>query len=80
MMIGCLDAGAAVRRPCDQTGLVGPGDIMDNIGQIRALSAAGYAGPFSFEPFSKQVHELADPARALRESMSFVAREADIRA
>jgi 2-keto-myo-inositol isomerase len=54
--------------------LVGPGDLMDNVGQIRALRAAGYGGPFSFEPFSAQVHRLGDPAGALRESMSFVAR------
>jgi 2-keto-myo-inositol isomerase len=56
--------------------LVGPADLMDNPGQIRALRAGGYAGPFSFEPFSKTVHELSDPAVALRDSMSFVAREA----
>lgn len=58
--------------------LVGPADRMDNVGQIRALRAAGYAGPFSFEPFAPSVHELADPAAALRESMSFVAREAGL--
>ena len=58
--------------------LVGPMDRMDNIGQIRALRAAGYAGPFSFEPFATSVHELKDPAGAIRESMSFVAREAGI--
>jgi 2-keto-myo-inositol isomerase len=56
--------------------LVGAGDIMDNAGQIRALQAGGYAGPFSFEPFSKTVHELADPAAALRDSISFLARAA----
>jgi 2-keto-myo-inositol isomerase len=55
--------------------LVGPGDLMDNAGQIRALRAGGYRGPFSFEPFSRAVHDLTDPAAALRESMSFVVRE-----
>ena len=49
---------------------------MDNAGQIRALRAAGYAGPFSFEPFSTAVHELRDPAGALRESITFVTKEA----
>lgn len=55
--------------------LVGPGDLMDNAGQIRALRAGGYRGPFSFEPFSAIVHDLTDPAAALRESISFVMRE-----
>ena len=32
--------------------LVGPADLMDNAGQIRALLTGGYAGPFSLEPFS----------------------------
>ena len=60
--------------------LVGPKDLMDNPGQIRALRAAGYAGPFSFEPFAESVHQLSDPAGALRDSMSFVAREAGLTA
>lgn len=56
--------------------LVGPADLMDNAGQIRALRAGGYAGPFSLEPFSPAVHGLADPAGAIRDSFAFVAREA----
>jgi 2-keto-myo-inositol isomerase len=60
--------------------LVGPADRMDNGGQIRALRAGGYSGPFSFEPFSRVVHELSDSAGALRESMSFVRREAGVAA
>lgn len=60
--------------------LVGPKDLMGNPGQIRALRAGGYAGPFSFEPFAESVHQLSDPAGALRESMSFVAREAGLTA
>ena len=60
--------------------LVGPKDLMDNPGQIRALRAAGYAGPFSFEPFAESVHQLSDPAGALRDSMSFVACEAGLTA
>jgi 2-keto-myo-inositol isomerase len=52
--------------------LVGPADLMDNVGQLRALLEAGYRGPFSFEPFAESVHALADPAGALRESIAFI--------
>ena len=41
--------------------------MMDNTGQVRALLAGGYAGPFSLEPFSPTVHALPDPAGAIRE-------------
>jgi 2-keto-myo-inositol isomerase len=60
--------------------LIGSKDRLGNAAQIKALRAGGYRGPFSFEPFAPSVHELADPAAALRESMSFVAREAGIQA
>lgn len=50
-------------------GLVDAGDRLDAVGQIRALVAAGYAGPLSFEPFAAEVHGLADPAAAIRASM-----------
>ncbi|RVH92395.1 xylose isomerase [Sinorhizobium medicae] len=52
--------------------LIGAGDRLDNEGQIRRLRAEGYAGPLSFEPFAPSVHELADPANALRESMNYL--------
>ena len=52
--------------------LVGPADIMGNIGQIAALRRGGYAGPFSFEPFSPAVHDLVDVASALRSSMAML--------
>nr|ABR12865.1 Orf11 [Mesorhizobium sp. CJ1] len=52
--------------------LVDEKDRLDNIGQIRALQSAGYAGPLSFEPFSPAVHELDDPARALANSIAFI--------
>jgi 2-keto-myo-inositol isomerase len=52
--------------------LVDAKDRIDNVGQIRALRAAGYNGPFSFEPFAASVHALADPATALRQSMSYI--------
>jgi len=53
--------------------LVDGKDRLDNIAQIRALIAAGYQGPLSFEPFAEEVHALADPAAALKGSMDFIA-------
>ena len=52
--------------------LVDEKDRLDNVGQIRALRSAGYAGPLSFEPFSPAVHALEDPARALADSIAFI--------
>ena len=52
--------------------LVGPGDLTANVGQIEALLAGGYRGPFSFEPFAESVQTLRDQAGALRASMAFV--------
>ncbi|WP_374423360.1 TIM barrel protein [Paracoccus sp. (in: a-proteobacteria)] len=52
--------------------LVDGADRLENIEQIRALRAGGYAGPFSFEPFAQQVHDLDDPEAALRESMDHI--------
>jgi len=52
--------------------LVTADDRLDNAGQVRALKEAGYAGPFSFEPFAAEVHDLKDPASALRASMDYI--------
>ncbi|MDK1492684.1 TIM barrel protein [Sinorhizobium sp. 7-81] len=52
--------------------LVDAEDRLDNAGQIRRLTDQGYEGPFSFEPFAPSVHGLADPAKALRESMAYL--------
>ena len=52
--------------------LGGPDDIMDNVGQIAALRRGGYAGPFSFEPFSRSVQDLPDVAASLRASMASI--------
>ena len=54
--------------------LVDADDRLENAPQIRTLLDLGYAGPFSFEPFAAEVHGLADPEAALRESMAHVAR------
>jgi 2-keto-myo-inositol isomerase len=52
--------------------LVGPADLMDNVGQIRSLLAGGYAGAFSFEPFAESVQALPDATPALRASIAYV--------
>lgn len=53
--------------------LVDKADRLNNVGQIKALLEAGYAGPCSFEPFSPAVQTLADPESALRDSMGYIA-------
>jgi 2-keto-myo-inositol isomerase len=52
--------------------LVGPADRLDNVGQLRRLLLAGYAGPISFEPFAAELRALGDPAAAIRNSMRFI--------
>lgn len=52
--------------------LVDQRDRLGNVPQIRALQAAGYQGPFSFEPFATEVQELADPQTALADSMGWL--------
>ena len=52
--------------------LVDAQDLLDNVGQVRALTAGGYRGPISFEPFSSDVHDLADSEGAIRASMEFM--------
>jgi 2-keto-myo-inositol isomerase len=52
--------------------LVDDRDRLGNIEQIHTLLASGYAGAFSYEPFSPAVHKLPNPAEALRLSMDFI--------
>lgn len=52
--------------------LVDDADRLDNLGQIKALLAAGYDGVFSFEPFATEVHALDDPEAALKASMAHI--------
>ena len=52
--------------------LVGPKDRLGNVAQLRALRAAGYGGPLSFEPFAVELRALPDPAKAIGESMDFI--------
>ena len=70
---GVTDSAVAVDDMLDaHRVLVDGADRLENIEQIRALQAGGYAGPFSFEPFAQQVHNLDDPEAALRESMDHI--------
>jgi len=52
--------------------LVDQRDRLGNVAQIRALQAAGYEGPYSFEPFATEVQELTDPHSALDSSMAWL--------
>ncbi|OYU18119.1 MAG: sugar epimerase [Rhodobacteraceae bacterium PARR1] len=52
--------------------LVDADDVLGNVAQIRALRAAGYTGPISYEPFAPSVHNLAAPKQALAASMEFI--------
>ena len=52
--------------------LVDGDDVLGNVAQIRALRAAGYTGPVSYEPFAPSVHALTDAGPDLRASMEFI--------
>ncbi len=60
--------------------LVDADDRLENVAQIRALLDRGFGGPFSFEPFSPEVHGLADPGSALRKSMEHITKSLSERA
>jgi 2-keto-myo-inositol isomerase len=52
--------------------LVDNRDRLQNVNQIRQLIADGYDGPVSFEAFSTDVHNFADPAVELSRSVQFI--------
>lgn len=52
--------------------LVDGADRLENLLQIRALRDAGFEGPYSFEPFAPEVHDLADPQAAVQASMDHI--------
>jgi 2-keto-myo-inositol isomerase len=52
--------------------LVGEGDLLGNIAQIKALRQGGYRGLFSFEPFASSVHDMTNVADALRQSIALI--------
>lgn len=57
--------------------LVDADDVLGNVAQLRALRAAGYAGPVSWEPFAPSVHDLADHGPALRASMNYLGAQVE---
>ena len=52
--------------------LVDEQDVIGNVDQIAEMLSLGFTGVVSFEPFSKEVHQLNDPSRALAESFSYI--------
>ena len=75
---GVVDPAVGAERMRDpHRVLVDARDLIDNVGQVRALRAAGYAGPVSFEPFAPEVHGRPDIEAALRDSMAFVSGALD---
>lgn len=55
--------------------LVDARDRLENVAQIRALRAAGYEGPFSYEPFAAEIHNAADPQKIIAASMSYLTQQ-----
>lgn len=73
---GVVDPAVAVEAMLDpHRVLVDAADRLENVAQIRELVALGFEGPYSFEPFAREVQELADPEAALRASMAHVTEE-----
>jgi 2-keto-myo-inositol isomerase len=52
--------------------LVGEDDAIGNVVQMRALRSAGFEGPFSFEPFAPELHELTDITPELASSIEYL--------
>ena len=52
--------------------LVGEGDRLGNIAQLRALLDRGCGAPVSFEPFAEGITQAADSEALLRQSMDFI--------
>ena len=70
---GVVDPSIAVADMLDaHRVLVDQHDRLGNVAQIRALRAAGYTGPLSFEPFAAEVQALANPQAAVAESIAWV--------
>jgi len=73
---GVVDPDLAVEAMLDAHRVLVDGrDRLGNVAQIRALLAAGFDGPLSFEPFAPEVHGLADPEAALRASIEHLQAE-----
>jgi len=71
---GVVDPTIGVNRMRDPHRVLVDGrDLLDNLGQVRALLAGPYRGPVSFEPFASEVQDMDDVAGAIRDSMEFIA-------
>ncbi len=55
--------------------LIDQNDRLGSIGQLRALTRAGYRGPASFEAFAPDVHNMNEPTAALAGSIAFIASQ-----
>jgi 2-keto-myo-inositol isomerase len=70
---GVVDASVPVSELLDDHRvLVGEADVLRNAEQVGTLIDKGYRGYFSLEPFAKEVHEINDPERAIRESLEYL--------
>jgi 2-keto-myo-inositol isomerase len=58
--------------------LIDARDRLGNIAQIADLIAAGYEGPVSYECFSPETHELADPYSEIRRSFDFISSQLQV--
>lgn len=73
---GVVDATVTLAQMTDaHRVLVDAQDVLGNVAQVRALQAAGYAGPVSYEAFAPSVHALPHPGPALRASMDHMVME-----
>lgn len=52
--------------------LVNAADRLGNIEQLRALHAAGFTGPVSYECFAPETHSLANPEEEIRASFEYI--------
>jgi 2-keto-myo-inositol isomerase len=52
--------------------LVGAGDRLETVRQLRTLIERGYPGVVSFEPFARDIMAAQDSERRLRESMDYI--------
>lgn len=72
---GVIDPAVSVANLLDaHRVLVDGDDRLENIAQIRTLEAAGYKGPYSFEPFATEVHDLKDPTAAVKSSIDHISQ------
>lgn len=70
---GVVDADVTVDAMLDPHRVLVDGqDRLENLPQIKELLAAGYDGPFSYEPFAPEVHDLEQPQQAVAASMDHI--------